>query len=203
MIKWFRELPPRRRSWLTLIIFICVLCNCPFLYIYHTVYDFVLTSTPIIFTTPLEPSITSDICHILELNENDTRCQIDTTYAYEFFDDFHQLYPTGTSQKQVVTEIDDYLVGCTYWTTAHFDGETEQYCLYDLRGDGVYPLYFRFIKQSCDDVDGRIRDFCTYNIHSLPFNSFQCNVSSNGPVIRTVEGYSHSEVFRRRCGDPE
>jgi hypothetical protein len=189
------------RFWLIMTISVCFLCNCsPYLFMYYTVHDFVLTTAPQLFTSPLEPPVVSDICRILDLDEKDPRCQAKATYTYEFFPDFHKRYQVGTSQQQIDQDIGNYLIGCTEWTTAKFDGETDQFCFYDFRGDGMFTLYFHMFKQSCDDPNSSIKNMCSYRIGSLPFNSFQCsNSSTNWPVIRKLEDYSFDSHFRRRC----
>ena len=187
------------------VISICFLCNCPYLLIYHTVYDFVLTSVPKIFTTPLEPSVVSDVCNILELTENDPRRQTKLMYAYEFFPDFHKRYANDISQQQIDNEIGKYLVNCTDWEVDKFDGVTEQFCIYDFRGDRLFTLYFRFSKQGCDNSKAIVADFCTYKMWSLPFYSFQCSESGfmRQPIVRTVERYSYDSYYRRLCKDIE
>jgi hypothetical protein len=100
-------------------------------------------------TTPLPENVVGDICSNLDIERTSENCRGDVAvYAPEFFDEikiyFNKLPKEERTFDAVQKKLEVYLVFCE---KPGADGHYR--CEYDIRGDGVFPVYFYF------DKDGR------------------------------------------------
>jgi hypothetical protein len=98
-------------------------------------------------TTPLPKNVVDDICSKFEIDRNDVRCLPDAiVYAPDFFGDiktYLQRLPDQDATFEIVNEIlGIYLVRC-----GSPDDEGYYSCRYDIRGDGIYPIFVHFTKE--------------------------------------------------------
>ena len=96
-------------------------------------------------TTPLSIDTAVDIC--LKFEIEDKRCQKDAVvYGPDFFPDikryFAKLSGNEATFELVESKLGVYLVNCEQPAN---DGHYR--CRYDLRGDGIYPLFVYFDKE--------------------------------------------------------
>jgi hypothetical protein len=95
-------------------------------------------------TTPLAVNVVKDICLKLDIMTSSENCQADApVYAPDFFDEIETYFsdlPHGSrTHDHVEQKLRAYLYYCA---DPYPDGSYR--CLYDLRGDRLYPVYFYF-----------------------------------------------------------
>ena len=100
-------------------------------------------------TTPLQSTVILHLCEILNLPENDIRCQANEAYAFEFLFDLKKKYQF-MSRDEIDGEIGEYLVDCGDWILSASDG-IFQSCTYDFNGDGIFTLSIGYRKNTMPD----------------------------------------------------
>jgi hypothetical protein len=98
-------------------------------------------------TTPLPRSTVDDICSKFDIGSNDARCQPDSiVYGPDFFKDIASYLYDLSKQESALNVVQDklgtYLVRCGIP-----DNDGIHSCRYDLRGDGIYPIFIYFNKE--------------------------------------------------------
>lgn len=98
-------------------------------------------------TTPLPPNVVEDICSKFNIIQNDSRCLPNSVvYGPDFFSDIKSYLSDIDKQQANSLMIQDklgrYLVMC-----GDSDNNGNYRCRYDLRGDGIYPIFIYFTKE--------------------------------------------------------
>lgn len=99
-------------------------------------------------TTPLDKDVIEDVCLQLKIQALSEQCKPKAVvYAPDFFDDikiyFNNLANQDKTYSVVQKHLGAYLILCE-------DPDPDGFyrCKYDLRGDGVYPIFFLYNKSS-------------------------------------------------------
>lgn len=97
-------------------------------------------------TTPLSKDVVDDICSKLEIKVSSENCKPNVVvYAPELFDEIKVYFKDLPNQDKTYDIVQDklgaYLVYCE-----NPDPEGDYRCLYDIRRDEVYPIFFYFDK---------------------------------------------------------
>jgi hypothetical protein len=99
------------------------------------------------YTTPLSKEVVEDVCLKLEIQATSEDC-VPTAIVYgpDFFDEieaYFRLRPAGRERTYefIQDKLGAYWVGCEPPTPSK-----DYLCVYDLRGDGMYPFHIRFDK---------------------------------------------------------
>lgn len=97
-------------------------------------------------TTPLDASVVEDICLKLDIKESSEHCQPNNmVFAPDFFDEikiyFGNLPDQDKTYELVQDKLGAYLDHCEKPAP---DGHYR--CIYDIRGDERYPIFFYFNK---------------------------------------------------------
>jgi hypothetical protein len=106
---------------------------------------------PALYTNPLDSSVAAQLCNVLKLNPQDSRCQDSDVYIVEFLPDIEAHFEKRSPREQVDLEIGEYLIGCDEWFSTVSDG-LFQHCHYDFHGDGVYVLEISYYHPYILDV---------------------------------------------------
>jgi len=98
-------------------------------------------------TTPLPRSAVDDLCSKFEIDQSDARCLPDSVvYGPDFFEDiktYFKALPDQEATFEIVREkLGAYLVKCE-----NPSDEGHYRCRYDIRGDGIYPIFIYFTKE--------------------------------------------------------
>lgn len=98
-------------------------------------------------TTPLPRNIVDDICSKFELEANDVRCVPDSVvYGPDFFHDI-KVYLNGLPKHETAMDIVQDKLGAYLVRCGKPDNDGIYSCRYDLRGDGIYPIFVYFNKE--------------------------------------------------------
>lgn len=95
-------------------------------------------------TTPLDASVVEDICLRLEIKASSENCQSEMpVYAPDFFDEIKTYFSDLPRKSRTYDTVQDkFGTYLDYCATPDPDGDYR--CVYDLRGDHLYPVYFYF-----------------------------------------------------------
>jgi len=101
-------------------------------------------------TTPLPVSAAEDICLKFEIDPEDARCLPGAiVYAPDFFIDIKVYIDTLPDEdatfENIQEKLEIYLISCE-----NPNDEGHYRCRYDIRGDGIYPIFIYFT------IDGHI-----------------------------------------------
>ena len=97
-------------------------------------------------TTPLSVDTVHDICLILNIEVSSEHCQPDAiVYAPDLFDEIKTYFRNLDDQDRTYDNVQDKL-GLYLDYCVKSDSNGSRTCIYDLRGDGVYPIFFDFDK---------------------------------------------------------
>jgi len=99
-------------------------------------------------TTPLSKNVVKDICHKLGIIGSNEKCGPGAVvYAPDFFSEVKTYFNSLSDQDKIYNavqdKLDNYLISCEMP-----DRDGNYVCVYDLRGDGVYPITFFFNKDN-------------------------------------------------------
>ena len=98
-------------------------------------------------TTPLPKSTGADLCSKFELSMDDKRCQPEAVvYGPDFFKDILRYF-RKIPQKEATFELVESKLGSYRVDCEQPDHEGHYRCLYDIRGDGIYPISVYFSEQ--------------------------------------------------------
>jgi len=97
-------------------------------------------------TTPLPASVVEDICLKLNIMASSDNCQSDMpVYAPDFFDEIETYFGDVPRNNRTYDFVQERLgIYLDYCATPYPNGDYR--CVYDLRGDRLYPVYFYFDK---------------------------------------------------------
>lgn len=201
------DVPRRRSPWLTATLvaamaigvigmLVCVGCctvwGVPAAYGLYRLNQ--LASYPEKFTSPLDSAVITHLCSVLELGEDDPRCQDDVALSYDFLPSFLERYSPGTPRQQVIDEIGLYQTGCSEWVSmselsgTSSEGEI-QHCLFDFRGDKAYSLSVAFQRGFASYVsEAVVGKACICALCDNGGITLQCNSSEGQIVIPSAEG---------------
>jgi hypothetical protein len=99
-------------------------------------------------TTPLPRNIVEDICIKFEIELDDPRCLEDSVvYGPDFFADIKDYFDELPSELATFEAVEDKL-GKYFVRCSEPDNEGYYRCIYDIRGDGKYPIGVYFNKEN-------------------------------------------------------
>jgi hypothetical protein len=95
-------------------------------------------------TTPLPATTIADLCAKLGINASNEHCESKAVvYAPDLFDEIQTYFRNLPQENRTYALVEDrlgaYLDGCE---KPNLDGHYR--CIYDLRGDEAYPIFFYF-----------------------------------------------------------
>lgn len=95
-------------------------------------------------TTPLSHETAADICKKFEIDPDDARCHPDAVvYGPDFFADIN-LYFKEVPKEEATFDLVQSKLGA-YLDACERPNDKGYYrCRYDLRGDGIYPIFVLF-----------------------------------------------------------
>ncbi|MBN1874148.1 MAG: hypothetical protein JXA33_07945 [Anaerolineae bacterium] len=96
-------------------------------------------------TAPLDAVVIQELCQKLSLSVQDERCQSEAVvYSIDFYDDIGQPFEYGvTTYQDVQALFGAYQYECDARVITA-DGYAYFRCLYDFKGDRMFPVSFRF-----------------------------------------------------------
>lgn len=112
-------------------------------------------------TTPLEPAVVQDLCEKLSVPENSNLCKPGAVvYAPEFFPAVYRSFTIGvTTYGEVQARIGAYQYEREPSVAVPSLGGTFFRCLYDFRGDRVFPFGLTFTEEgTLYDIDATAWD---------------------------------------------
>jgi len=135
-----------------LLVYVCGMC-----FITAVVMGFNITRDTLTWrdrTSPLDPSVTQDLCQKLHLPSDDSRCISGATvYAPEFFTTLGRTFQPENGDRMTFEEVDAVLGKYQFDkepVIKQADGLEYFRVWYDLKGDRVYPIVVDFYS------DGRL-----------------------------------------------
>jgi hypothetical protein len=98
-------------------------------------------------TTPLPTGVAHDLCVEFEISLTDRRCKSGAVvYGPDFFPDLKSYFLALPKQDATYQTVEDKLAA--YKISCEKPNNEGHYrCKYDIRGDGIYPIFIYFTKE--------------------------------------------------------
>jgi len=126
-------------------------------------YHYALRHLPTLFSDPLPPATTAELCQRFDLAGN-AACSGRPAYAYQLLPALHRRYPPDTPGDVIERELGPFTVACSGWIDRGENGHYQD-CRYSLDGDRFLTLYVTQHRDpAADQATARVWRTCSYDV---------------------------------------